>query len=58
MALTEAEREDFLHRIAELIDIEVIDKEVRDHIYKTLIMACARKLCEEKQGGQGNEEQL
>lgn len=58
MALTEAEREEFLHRIAELIDIEVIDKEVRDHIYKALIMACSRKLCEEKQGGQGNEKQF
>ena len=44
MELSDAEKKDFLQRIEELLGIDVITTEVRDDIYKTLIVACGRAL--------------
>ena len=44
MLLTEDEKADFLERMQSLLDIDVITKEVRDQIFGTCIMACARAL--------------
>lgn len=44
MGLSDAEKKDFLQKIEELLGIDVITTEVRDDIYKTLIVACGRSL--------------
>ena len=53
--LTEAEKEAFLQKIAELIDFGIIDKEVMNHIYGTLLAACGRRLYEENKGAEHEE---
>ena len=50
MVLTGEEKTEFLNRIHGLLDIDVITKEVRDTIYKTLIVACANALHDGKDG--------
>ena len=44
MKLNEAEKKDFLQRIEELLDIDVITSQARDEIYRILIVACGRAL--------------
>ena len=53
--LTEEEKEAFLQKIIELIDIGVIDKDVMRNICGTLISACAQRLYEENKGAKHEE---
>lgn len=44
MYLTEEEKQSFLEQIQNLLNIDVITKEVHDEILKILIAACARAM--------------
>lgn len=50
MVLTGEEKTEFLDRVRGLLDMDVITKEVRDAIYKTLIVACVHELRDGKDG--------
>lgn len=50
MVLTGEEKAEFLSRVQSLLDTDVITKEVRDEIYKTLIIACVDALRNEANG--------
>ena len=51
MALTDDEKEDFLERIRNLLDIDVIRKEERNEIFKICLAACGNAMAGVRQEG-------
>ena len=50
MVLNDEEKADFLSRVQNLLEIDVITKDVRDTINWTLIAACMKSLREDPTG--------